>query len=85
MIGAKQEQFDMQYILRPADYKFLTHDSFVNATRIERIKKDDLVESIVQGETKYVDRLKDCHIEELLDLVRGSRLFSKKDKEKYFY
>ena len=35
-IEGKQEQMDMQYPLRKADYSFLRYDSFLSATRIEK-------------------------------------------------
>lgn len=80
----KQELLNMQYLLKASDYSFLRYDSFLSATNI--IKKDKAVieKSINNGTTKFVDNLKDEHLEDVLNLVRASKLFSNKDKRDFF-
>ncbi len=84
-IESKPEQFNMQYIIRPADYPFLKHDSFVSAVAIQKIELDTLVEDIMQGNAQIISSLKRKHIDELLDMVRKSKLFSAVEKKRYFY
>lgn len=75
----------MQYPLFMSDYQFLSHDSYICATNIIKLPKSVITDSIVHKRTKVVDSLKPEHLEALLTKVRGSRLFSKKDKEVFFY
>ncbi len=82
---SKQEQLDMQYSIRHSDYDFLSHDSFVCATGINKIPIERLAASIADGDTKVVAQMKEEHITEILEATRKSRLFSKKDKQQYMY
>lgn len=81
----KPDQFAMQYPLRKCDYSFLKYDSFLCATNILTKKRKDLAESIRGKETCIIGDLKEEHLEEILDMVRKSKLFSKIDKKNYFY
>lgn len=81
----KPEQFAMQYPLKHCDYSFLKYDSFLCATNILTKKRKDLAESIKREKTSIIGDLKEEHLEEILDMVRKSKLFSKIDKKKYFY
>lgn len=74
-----------KYPLFKRDYKFLSHDSFICATNIVKLPKSVIVRSIEAKRTIVVDSLKSEHLDELLDKVRTSRLFSKKDKVTFFY
>lgn len=85
LLDNKPEQFAMQYIIRPGDYKFLHHDSFINASSIQKIAKSELIDSISCNETQIIDSLKPPHLEELLDLLRESPLYSPSVKRTYFY
>ena len=76
-IWDKQEQLHMQYSLR--------YDSFLCCTNILRINKSDLMLSIQDGRTSYIGELLPRHREEILELVRNSKLFSKFEKEEFFY
>ncbi len=84
-INNKVEQLLMQFPLFMSDYKFLSHDSFICATNIIKLPKSLITDSIASKRTKVVDSLKPEYLEALLAKVRGSRLFSKKDKEVFFY
>ena len=83
-INNKPEQLLMQYPLFSKDYSFLSHDSYVNATNIIKFTKSDIVKSIVDKRTKIIDELHVEHLNELLDRVRKSKLFSKIDKRRFF-
>ena len=84
-IFKKKEQLSMQYLLKKNDYPFLRYDSFLCATNIITRDCKDLVESIKNNKTSIIGKIKDCHIEEILEMVRNSRLFSKMDKQHFFY
>lgn len=84
-INTKDEQLLMQYPLFKRDYKFLSHDSYICATNIVKLPKSVIVRSIESKRTVVIDSLRAEHLAELLDKVRTSRLFSKKDKVTFFY
>lgn len=84
-IFSKQEQLDLQYPLKKADYSFLTHDSFLCASDIIKRPRHDIALGISSGSTAVIGEMKSSHICELLDMVRSSRLFSAKDKRDFFY
>lgn len=84
MLEKHQELMNLQYYLRCKDYSFLNYDSFVCATRIQKINKDKLIDSIEKHETKIIDNLKKEHLEELLKMVRNSDVFSEIEKREFF-
>ena len=83
-INQKPEQMKMQYLLRKSDYGFLNYDSFLCCTEIQTIEKDKLDESLAQGRTIVKGVLKSEHIEEVLEMVRNSKLFTEVEKETFF-
>lgn len=84
VIKAKTEQWRMQYLINNKDYSFLDHDSYICASDIKIISRNSIVESVINGITKKVGNLKEDHLEDLLEMVRNSKLFSKIEKDKYF-
>lgn len=84
-LWGKQEQLDMQYLLKHTDYTFLEYDSFLCATDILKRKKEELVKSISEGVTSIIGYLQEDHLQEILEMVRQSKLFSNKDKRDFFY
>jgi hypothetical protein len=84
-IQNKPEMLAVQYPLLKKDYSFLQYDSFLCANEIEEIKKTDIVQGIKQGNVKFIDELRKTHLNEILNMVRNSRLFDKKQKQLYFY
>ena len=84
-IRDKQEQLDMQYPLKRADYDFLKYDSFLSATRIEKVPRSKIVETINTGITEFVGVMKQEHMDELLEKARGSILFSKQQIKQFLY
>lgn len=83
-IEGKQEQLDMQYLMRKADYSFLKYDSFLCATKISKIPCKDLARTIKDGVTSIIGQMKKEHIEELLERARESILFSVAEKKMFF-
>jgi len=84
-IEGKQAQLDMQYPLRKQDYSFLHHDSFLCTTRIEKIERSRLAETIASGVTTIIGNMKVEHMDELLEKARESILFSKIQKKQFLY
>ena len=84
-IWNKKELFEMQYPMRPCDYDFLRHDSFLCATNIITRTRKELSESIQEKRTSVVGKMQEQHINEVLELVRNSKLFSKIEKTRFFY
>lgn len=82
MVG-KQEQLDMQYPMKKADYGFLKYDSFLCATKIFKIPRRAIAKSISNGTTRIKGRMKPEHMTEVLAHARASRLFSKKEKDTF--
>ena len=84
-IEGKQEQLNMQYPLRKSDYGFLKYDSFLSATRIEKIPRSRIVDTIISGVTEIIGTMKREHMEELLERARNSILFSKRQVAQFLY
>lgn len=84
-IMGKPEQLAMQYQLRHKDYNFLRYDSFLCATNVVVRSKSELTESITAGRTTIKGELRKRHLEDVLGMVRDSRLFSKVEKRRFFY
>lgn len=85
LVNRKPEQLAMQYPIYAKDYGFLRYDSFICATNIVTRPKHILTRSISEGKTTFIDSLKAEHLNELLEKVRKSRLFSKYEKKRFFY
>ena len=81
----KVEQYELQYKITPSDYKFLEHDSYICATEISVLSRTVLSDSIQNKHTAIKGELKLSHLNELLQKLRESRLFSPIEKRKYFY
>lgn len=75
----------MQYLLKSEDYDFLRYDSFLSATNIITRSRKELSKSINEGRTTIVGYLKQRHLEDVLGMVRDSKLFSKVEKTRFFY
>lgn len=81
----KPEQLALQYQLKKNDYSFLRYDSFLCASSLLTMSLDELTEDIQNSTAKIVDKLKESHINEILESVRKSRLYSKAEKRDFFY
>ena len=84
-IQDQPDKMAVQYPLLKRDYTFLKHDSFICATEIEEIKKSDIIDGIKNRSVVFVDDLRQEHLDDVLTMVRESKLFDKKEKELYFY
>lgn len=71
--------------MRKADYSFLKYDSYLCATNVITRTRKELAESIKRSQTSIIGTMRKEHIDEILDMVRNSRLFSNIEKRRYFY
>lgn len=81
----KEEQYKLQYRISPTDYSFLDHVSYIDATTVTEISKETLAKSIKDNRTTIKGELCVKDLELLLIKLRSSKLFSKHDKERYFF
>lgn len=85
IIGRKPEQLAMQYQLRKQDYSFLRYDSFLGANELLTRPMSVLVKSMEAGQTSIVGHLTATDLSAVLDACRASKLFSAKEKQRFFY
>lgn len=83
-LNNKQVLLDLQYLLRKVDYNFLKYDSYLSCTEIKTISKSKLLNSIESKSTTLKGNLLSKHLDEIMTLVRNSKVFSKVEKETYF-
>ncbi len=76
---------ELQYILRPSEYRFLKHDSFVNGANLEEIPLSAIEEQLSNGTAALIDRLKMDDMKALMDVCRKSKLYTPRQKKRYFY
>lgn len=72
---------NMQFPLKPSDYPFLSHLSFVAGHQLAKLPKDELLQELYSGEAQYKGRMSESDIELLLNAARNSPLFSEREKE----
>ncbi len=80
-----QEQLELQYPMRPCDYPFLKHLSFLCASDIEQYEVLELINSYNMGKVKVISQMKPEHMQELLDACRESRIIRNVDKKRFLY
>lgn len=84
-VNTKEEQLHLQFPISKADYDFLSHDSYISATNVVTLPRDVIVRSMQSGQTLIKGKLLDNHMNDILNKVRSSRLFSKITKDRFFY
>ena len=80
----KPEQLALQYLIKHKEYSFLRYDSFVEASGLILKSREEICRSIECGITEFKGTLNTEDLENILDMVRKSKLFSKKDKQRFF-
>ena len=80
----KQTLFEMQYPLLKRDYEFLDYDSFLCCTEITKLNKKKLSDSFSTKISENKGVLQQEHLDDVLNLVRKSKLFTDEEKEIYF-
>ena len=81
----KQEQFALQYLLRKNDYSFLRYDSFLCASSLLKLSVRELAKELDDGVAKIIGTIKEVHMNEILESVRASSIYTNADKKKFFY
>ncbi len=81
----KQEQLNLQYPLLHRDYSFLKYDSFLCASSVIERSLKDISEGISNQTTVAIGRLKEEHINDVVEMVRASKVISERHKKLYFY
>lgn len=84
-VNTKEEQLCLQFPISKDDYDFLSHDSYISATNVVTLPRDVIVRSMQSGQTLIKGKLLDNHMNDILNKVRSSRLFSKITKDRFFY
>ena len=84
-LNTKPEQLRLQFPISKEDYSFLSHDSYISATNVVTLPRYVLAQSIQTQRTFIIGQLLQNHMNEILEKVRTSKLFSKITKDKFFY
>ena len=84
-VNTKEEQLRLQFPISKDDYEFLSHDSYISATNVVTLPRDVIVRSMQSGQTLIKGKLLDNHMNDILNKLRSSRLFSKITKDRFFY
>lgn len=84
-VNTKPEQLQLQFPISKEDYSFLSHDSYISATNVVTLPRYVLAQSIQTQRTLIIGQLLQNHMNEILEKVRTSKLFSKITKDKFFY
>lgn len=72
IVGISQEYVaGFFFINSRVNYSFLHHDSFLCATKIEKIERSRLAQTISDGTTTIIGNMKPEHMEELLEKGKG--------------
>lgn len=82
-IRRNDEMFNMQMPIKPNDYEFLDHLSFIDAHELSILKKSDLIKELSVGTTQMKGHLNADDLDRLLDAALVSPLFSEREKD-YF-
>ena len=81
----KPELLAMQYPMRKEDYGFLRYDSFLCATKLLKLNKQDIVSGLQNGTVQIISQLMQEHLDDVLTMVRNSDLFKEREKRLLFY
>lgn len=81
----KQEQLNLQYPLLHRDYEFLKYDSFLCASNVIERRLGDITDGIRNRTTQIVGRMKEEHIQDVVEMVKASKVISERHKKQYFY
>ncbi len=71
----------MQFPIKPSDYPFLAHLSFVAGHQLSKLPKGELLRELQSGKAQYKGRLSNDDLEMLLSAALGSPLFSEREKQ----
>lgn len=81
----KQEQLNLQYPLLHRDYEFLKYDSFLCASSVIERRLQDITDGLRNRTTQILGRMKEGHIQDVVEMVKASKVISERHKQLYFY
>lgn len=81
----KQEQLNLQYPLLHRDYEFLKYDSFLCASSVIERRLQDITDGLRNRTTQILGRMKEEHIQDVVEMVKASKVISERHKKLYFY
>lgn len=81
----KQEQLNLQYPLLHRDYEFLKYDSFLCASSVIERRLQDITDGLCNRTTQILGRMKEEHIQDVVEMVKASKVISERHKQLYFY
>lgn len=81
----KQEQLNLQYPMMHRDYEFLKYNSFLCASSVIERRLGDITDGIRNRTTQIVGRMKEEHIQDVIEMVKASKVISERHKKLYFY
>lgn len=81
----KQEQLNLQYPLLHRDYEFLKYDSFLCASSVIERRLQDITDGLRNRTTQILGRMKEEHIQDVVEMVKASKVISERHKQLYFY
>lgn len=70
----------MQMPIKPSDYPFLTHVSFVAGHDLATISKNELINDLSSGNAQFKGRMQPSDMQMLLNAALASPLFSAREK-----
>lgn len=80
-IQRHETMWTMQFPLKPSDYPFLSHLSFVAGHQLAKLPKEELLQELYSGKAQYKGRMSEGDMGLLLNAARNSPLFSEREKE----
>lgn len=83
IIANNKAMYDMQMPVKPENYTFLDHVSFVDGHKLSTLRKIELINELSTGATQMKGRMRNEDMTMLLDAALNSPLFSEKEKD-YF-
>lgn len=75
-----EEMNNMQMPIKPEDYPFLTHLSFIGGHELSTLPKKVLITELSNGTTQLKGRMRKEDLDMLLEAAKTSTLFSAKEK-----
>ena len=73
----------LQFKIKASDYDFLHHDSYINASKIDRRKHSVFLDILIARNGTYIDQIKLRDFDYLRSLMSNSRLISTVDKRNF--
>ena len=78
---SKPKLLELQVGLGSDNYPFLTHNSYLDCSQIIKIAKTDLEDDINSKIASFRGTLFEDDLEQVMELIRASDVFTPKDKE----